>query len=591
MTITDATTAQTFSTSWTINIPSIVGGSTAHLGFTGGTGGLSAVQDIITWTYSTVANAPPPTAATPTFNPAPGTYSSSQSVTLSDTTPGATIYYTTNGITPTTSSTKYTSAIAVSSTTTIQAIAAASGYTNSAVATGIYTISSSTPTAATPTFSPAPGTYSSTQSVTLSDTTPGAAIYYTTNGTPPTTSSSKYTSAIAVSSTTTIQAIAVASGYTNSAVAGTYTISSNPSVNFANGFTATGMTFNNLAALSGTRLRVTDGGTYEARSAFYNTPVNIQSFTTNFSFQVTNPNADGFAFVIQNTGTTALGPLGGGLGYGPDLPSGTSGIGKSVAVKFDLYSNDGEGNNSTGLYLNGASPTIPATTLGGGVNLPSGDVFDVQLSYDGTTLTLTITDHNIPSDTFTTSWPVNIPSTVGNNTAYVGFTGGTGGLTATQDIISWTYTSGVSSPPPPPPTGTPVVYQAESVPATGSPNARVFTWSGFTNGVGITVDGTQVGNSITLTLNVAQAGTYDIKFGTKLYPTRGIGQLSVSGVNVGSAVDQYSSNYNGAFQEFDLGPVTLNAAGNYPFTFTVTGKNAASTGYTLAFDYITLTPQ
>jgi hypothetical protein len=282
------------------------------------------------------------------------------------------------------------------------------------------------------------------------------------------------------------------------------------------------------------------------------------------------------------------------LGYGPDLPSGTPGIGKSVAVKFDLYSNDGEGNNCTGLYLNGASPTIPATTLGGGVNLHSGDVFDVQLSYDGTTLTLTITDHNIPSDTFTTSWRVNIPSTVGNNTgnntAYVGFTGGTGGLTATQDIISWTFTSGVSIPPPPP-TGTPVVYQAESVPATGSPNARVFTWSGFTNGVGITVDGTQVGNYITLTLNVTQARTYDVKFGTKLYPTRGIGQLSVSGTNVGPAVDQYSLNYNGAFQVIDLGNVTLTAPGNYPFTFTVTGKNAASTGYSLAFDYIQLTPQ
>jgi Legume lectin domain/Chitobiase/beta-hexosaminidase C-terminal domain len=427
------------------------------------------------------------------------------------------------------------------------------------------------------------------------DTTPGATIYYTTNGTTPTTSSTKYTTAIAVSSTTTIQAIAVASGYNNSAVAtGSYVISSSsPSINFSNGFTATGMAFNSVAKLNGTRLRLTDGGTYEATSAYYNTPVNVQSFTTNFSFQLTNPNADGFAFVIQNTGTTAVGPLGGGLGYGAGAPGGTPGIGKSVAVKFDLYNNSGEGTNSTGLYVNGASPTVPATTLGGGVNLHSGDIFNVQLTYDGTTLTMTITDASVPSDTFTTSWPVNIAGTVGSNTAYVGFSGGTGGLTATQEITSWTYTSGTSSPPPPPPPppSTPIVYQAESVPATGSPNARVFTWTGFTNGVGITVDGTQVGNYITLTLNVAQAGTYDVKFGTKLYPTRGIGQLSISGTNVGPAANQYSSNYNGVFQEFDLGNVTLNAAGNYQFTFTVTGKSAASTGYTLAFDYIKLTPQ
>ena len=50
-------------------------------------------------------------AATPTFSPAAGTYSGAQSVTISDATSGATIYYTTNGTTPTTSSTKYTGTI------------------------------------------------------------------------------------------------------------------------------------------------------------------------------------------------------------------------------------------------------------------------------------------------------------------------------------------------------------------------------------------------------------------------------------------------------------------------------------------------
>jgi hypothetical protein len=85
---------------------------------------------------------------------------------------------------------------------------------------------SATSAAATPSFSPLAGTFSSAQSVTLSDTTPGAVIYYTTGGvTPPTTSSTKFSSAIAVASTETIQAIAVASGYTNSAVASaTYAI-------------------------------------------------------------------------------------------------------------------------------------------------------------------------------------------------------------------------------------------------------------------------------------------------------------------------------------------------------------------------------
>ena len=78
---------------------------------------------------------------------------------------------------------------------------------------------------ATPTFSPAAGTYASAQSVELNTTTAGATIYYTTDGTDPTTSSSVYSSAISVSTTTTIKAIAVKEGMDNSTVASaTYTI-------------------------------------------------------------------------------------------------------------------------------------------------------------------------------------------------------------------------------------------------------------------------------------------------------------------------------------------------------------------------------
>jgi len=170
-------------------------------------------------TFATEFSTP---AATPTFSPPGGTYASDQSVTISCATSGVPIYYTTNGSTPTTSSTPYTGAISVAghgTTMTIKAIATAPGYSSSAVGNATYTISY--PAAATPTFSPPGGTYTSDQSVTLSCTTSGATIYYTTNGSTPTTSSTLYTGAVTATvsgSGTTIKAISTAPWYSNSEV-------------------------------------------------------------------------------------------------------------------------------------------------------------------------------------------------------------------------------------------------------------------------------------------------------------------------------------------------------------------------------------
>src|SRR5204863_258344 len=168
-----------------------------------------------------------------------------------------------------------------------------------------------------------------------------------------------------------------------------------------------------------------------AAAAWYQVEVNIPSFATDFTFQITpgtNPTAEGFTFAIQGNNSTAVGLSGGGLGYG----AGTGGIPNSVAVKFDLYDNNGEGTDSTGLYTNGASPTIPAVDMtSSGVNLHSGDAFHVHITYDGSTLVMTITD-TTTNATFATSWTVDIPTLVGDHVAYVGFTAGTGANTAVQ---------------------------------------------------------------------------------------------------------------------------------------------------------------
>ena len=157
----------------------------------------------------------------------------------------------------------------------------------------------------------------------------------------------------------------------------------------------------------------------------------MQSFTTDFTFELLNANADGFTFTIQNDGPGIAGASGNGLGY--------DGISNSVAVKFDLYNNLGEGPNSTGLYTDGASPTLPAIDLTGtGINLRGGDLFEARLTYDGTNLTLALTDKSTLA-TWSHSWAINIPGTVGGTTAYVGFTGATGGLTSTDTIFTWSY--------------------------------------------------------------------------------------------------------------------------------------------------------
>jgi hypothetical protein len=375
------------------------------------------------------------TAAAPVISPNGGTFSTSQSVTLSSSTASSSIYYTVDGSNPTSSSTLYSAPFTVATNTTVKAIASAPNYLQSAVSTAVFTFDNQTPTV---TFAPAPGTYASTQSVTLSNTDAGAQIYYTTDGSTPTASSTLYTGPIQVSATETINAIAIDPSLQNSIVAsGLYTIQ-NPatSVDFSAGFSSTtGLTLNGSATASNdSRLQLTNGGLNQAGSVFWNTPVGVQAFTTTFEFQVSgDAQANGFTFCIQNApqGVNALGGISSGLGY--------EGILKSVAVKFNFYDFNSEGADSTGVYTNGDAPVMPSTDISAsGIQLNSGDAIQAQLSYDGTTLTLKLLDL-ISNKTFTMSQAINIAQFVGGDTAYVGFTGGTGGLSASQKILTWTY--------------------------------------------------------------------------------------------------------------------------------------------------------
>lgn len=166
--------------------------------------------------------------ATPTASANSGTYAASQSVTLSSSTPGSTIYYTTGGENLTCGNgTAYTGTIPINSTTTLNAIACKSPsgnsmYIPSNILEATYIIENPV---STPTATPAGGTYSSAQSVNLSTTTANATIKYTVNGTNPTCSTgTTYSSPITISETKTLKAIACKTGNNSEILSNTYVI-------------------------------------------------------------------------------------------------------------------------------------------------------------------------------------------------------------------------------------------------------------------------------------------------------------------------------------------------------------------------------
>lgn len=171
-----------------------------------------------------------PTVNIPTFSPVAGSYSGTQSITISTTTGAATICYTTDGSTPTangsgtcTHGTTYTSPVSVATSLTLKAVGSESGFLDSAVGSAAYVIGVAT--VATPTFSPVAGTYTSTQTVTISTITFGATICWTNDGTTPTangagacTHGTTYVGTVSVTVNQTLRAIGSLSGDTDSSV-------------------------------------------------------------------------------------------------------------------------------------------------------------------------------------------------------------------------------------------------------------------------------------------------------------------------------------------------------------------------------------
>lgn len=203
------------------------------------------------------------------------------------------------------------------------------------------------------------------------------------------------------------------------------------------------------AAVAGTVLRVTPALVGQSGAGYSNSAITLgtnASFSTTFQFQFTNAGgiapADGITFVLAQN-PTGLGGGGGGLGY--------VGVPHSVAIEFDTFNNGGldVSSNHVAIDVNGvltntatANPYGVATCDFGSGHLQTGcmsngHVWTVGIGYDGTNLTVTVQDDANPVQTVISSFPIDIAADLGTNTAFVGFTGGTGAGFENHDILNW----------------------------------------------------------------------------------------------------------------------------------------------------------
>jgi len=171
----------------------------------------------------------------------------------------------------------------------------------------------------------------------------------------------------------------------------------------------------------------------QASSMFYELPMDVSGFKTQFEFMMSQATADGLTFCITTDGPKSLGGNGGGIGY--------AGIGNSVCIKYDLWSNVGDDANSTGIFFNGEYPYDPSISLSP-VHLNSGDKIKVQMAYSAKVLTVLTTDEATGA-TSSQTYNVDIVGSIGNKLAYVGFTGATGYYWSLTRMFSWTFQGGL----------------------------------------------------------------------------------------------------------------------------------------------------
>jgi hypothetical protein len=232
-------------------------------------------------------------------------------------------------------------------------------------------------------------------------------------------------------------------------------------INFSSFGNASNLALNGNAALANNALRLTPAQATQRGSVFYDQAFALSgstSFQTKFQFKASGGQgtngADGFTLMLQNSnsGKTALGASGGSLGYG--------GIDRSVAIEFDSYDNGDSDidNNHISVLKNGSTSNAIASKHAA-FDLNSGAVLTAWVDYAAGSkqLSVFLSNNGTKPGAATVSTNIDLAGTIGSQ-FFVGFSGGTGGLFNTQEILNWQFdsTGGIAPPPPPPPPPAPV---------------------------------------------------------------------------------------------------------------------------------------
>jgi hypothetical protein len=451
-----------------------------------------------------------PQAAAPVFTPDGGTYASAQNVTITSDTSGASIHYTTDGSTPSeTAGTVYSGPINLPTTTTLQAIASASGFTDSNITSAVYTIGAPPSQVAAPTFSPDGGTYTSAQTVTISSATSGASFRYTTDGsTPSATVGTLYSGPVTISATATLNAIAYEAGFTNSAVSSaTYTIG------------------------NGNPVPVT----LEAES--------LSPIGTGATVSISDdPNASGG--VLEFLNSTAAGQS---IAFTtPSIAAGTY----QLQLRYKTNDNRGE-----------CTLKVDGTQVGGTI-----DEYAATASYTSVVIgTVTLSTAGTHTLVFTVT---------GKNSASSGYL---------LCFDSFTLTPTTS----PPPT---LNFEAESLSPVGTgATVSISDDANASGGVVEFLNSTAAGQIMTFTTPSIPAGTYQIQLRYWTNTTRGQHTLKIDGVQLGGTLDQYATTK--AYLTATFGTVTFSSAATHSIAMTVTGKNSAATQFYITADKFTFVGQ